>query len=45
MGYRVLIVEDELPMRQEMEQYYWEEMGYQFVDDVGNGKQALNCCR
>ena len=41
----VLTVEDELPMRQELESYPWEAWGCIHVASCSNGKEALDFCR
>lgn len=41
----VLTVEDELPMREELESYPWEEWGCIHVASCSNGKEALEFCR
>lgn len=41
---KVLIVDDEVPVRQEMAAYPWESYGCQWVGDARNGKEALQLC-
>lgn len=41
---KVLIVDDEIPVRQEMAAYHWESYGCQLVGDAKNGKEALQLC-
>lgn len=44
-GLKVLVVDDEMPIRQELSSYHWEEKGFQLVGTAKNGKIALNMCR
>ncbi len=41
---KVLIVDDEMPVRQEMAAYPWESYGCYLVGDAKNGKEALQLC-
>lgn len=42
---KVLVVDDEMPIRQEISTYHWEENGFQLIGTARNGKIALNMCR
>lgn len=41
----VLIVDDEIPIRQELQMYNWEAQGAVLVGEAGNGEEALEFCR
>lgn len=42
---KVLIVDDELPIRDELRMMKLEEFGYEIVGEAANGKTALQLCR
>ncbi|WP_284639779.1 response regulator [Paenibacillus silviterrae] len=42
---RVLIVDDELPLRQELRSLPWEAFGAVLVGEAENGEEALELCR
>lgn len=42
---KVLVVDDELPLRQEMMQFDWQRCGAEWVGDAENGNKALQLCR
>jgi two-component system response regulator YesN len=41
----VLIVDDELPIRQELRLYPWEKSGVELIGEARNGDEALHFCR
>lgn len=41
----VLIVDDELPLRQELRLFPWEEHGFELAGEAENGDEALHFCR
>ena len=41
---KVLIVDDEMPVRQELAAYPWEKFGCRLVGEAKNGKEALQFC-
>ncbi|WNQ10149.1 response regulator [Paenibacillus aurantius] len=41
----VLIVDDELPLRQELRLFPWEEHGMELIGEAENGEEALRFCR
>ncbi|MGG1517874.1 response regulator [Paenibacillus oryzisoli] len=41
---RVLIVDDELPLRQELRSLPWASFGAEFVGEAENGEEALELC-
>lgn len=41
----VLVVDDELLIRQELEMFSWEEYGYRLIGTARNAKEALKICR
>lgn len=40
----VLVVDDELPIREELKKYPWEEHGFQLIGAARHGKEALRIC-
>jgi two-component system response regulator YesN len=40
----VLIVDDELPLRQELRLFPWEDCGAVLIGEAGNGEEALQMC-
>lgn len=41
----VLVVDDELPIRQELRVFPWEAHGFELVGEADNGEEALQFCR
>lgn len=41
----VLLVDDELPLREELRMYPWEEHGFELVGEAENGADALRFCQ
>lgn len=41
----VLIVDDDLPIRQELRLFPWESHGFDLVGEASNGEEALRFCR
>ncbi|CAM4447648.1 two-component system response regulator YesN [Paenibacillus endophyticus] len=41
---KVLIVDDELPLRQELRLFPWEDCGAVLIGEAGNGEEALHMC-
>ncbi|MFK7692356.1 response regulator [Paenibacillus sp. HJGM_3] len=41
----VLIVDDELPIRQELRLFPWESHGFELIGEASNGEEALRFCR
>ncbi|SDC96279.1 two-component system, response regulator YesN [Paenibacillus sp. UNCCL117] len=41
----VLLVDDELPLREELRRYPWEEHGFELVGEAVNGVDALRFCQ
>lgn len=41
----VLIVDDELPLRQELRLFPWEAHGFELAGEASNGEEALRFCR
>jgi two-component system response regulator YesN len=41
----VLIVDDELPIREELRLFHWEENGAVLVGEAENGEEAIHFCR
>lgn len=45
-GYlKVLVVDDELPLRQELRLFPWTEHGFELAGEAENGRAALDLCR
>ena len=41
----VLVVDDELPIRQELRLFAWEKHGTEWIGEAENGEEALRLCR
>ncbi|MBM7567750.1 response regulator [Paenibacillus sacheonensis] len=41
----VLVVDDELPIRQELRLFSWEEHQFEWIGEAENGEEALRFCR
>lgn len=41
----VLVVDDELPLRQELRLFPWESHGFELLGEAENGEEALRLCR
>lgn len=44
-NYGVLVVDDELPLRQELRLFPWKEHGFELMGEAENGEEALLLCR
>ncbi|WP_028610160.1 response regulator [Paenibacillus harenae] len=44
MPMNVLIVDDEIPLRQELRIFPWEDCGAVLIGEAGNGEEALHLC-
>ncbi|MEK3888350.1 response regulator transcription factor [Bacillus sp. FSL K6-3431] len=42
--YSILIVDDELPIREELRMYDWSSYGVRLMDEAENGEEALEYC-
>lgn len=42
---KVVLVDDELPLRQELRLFPWSEHGYELAGEAENGEEALQLCR